>query len=244
MVLNWFSKNTSSGDKKITPDEARRIMAQFEESSSRILRVPEVQPTITFNEAISYFQSDMPSDTTVAKGAIVRKNSSEGTLLGQIFLDANNQLVRRPDGTPYGRQLVARKLERKLNDTFENKELLCVELKSKKYMVDEFQAAIISQLSEWLQDLLKTIEVIPVMTYEDAIQYFVTDRPSDSRIEKGAILRQSHPQGQFLAQMFLDGNHQIVYRSDGKPYGRKLVVKKLDRELQDTFGTKDLIIVE
>ncbi|MBP0041641.1 MAG: hypothetical protein J7545_06665 [Roseofilum sp. SBFL] len=104
--------------------------------------------------------------------------------------------------------------------------------------------AILSQLSEWLQDLRKTQEVIPLLTYEDAIQYFITDRPSDSRIEKGAILRQPHPQGQFLAQMFLDSSNQILYCSDGKPYGRKLVVKTLDRELEDTFGTKDLIIVE
>lgn len=116
--------------------------------------------------------------------------------------------------------------------------------KSQKSSADGFHQAILSQLSEWLQDLRKTQEVMPLLTYEDAIQYFITDRPSDSRIEKGAILRQPHPQGQFLAQMFLDSSNQILYCSDGKPYGRKLVVKKLDQELEDTFGTKDLIIVE
>ena len=244
MILKWFSNNYSERSKQITRHEEKRILAQFKEWMPRILGIPEVQAMITFDEAISYFHSDMPSHSSVTKGVIIRQERPDGQLLGQVFLDTNNQLVCRSDGTPYGRQLVARQLDGRLKATFGNKDLMSVNLKSNKSSGDEFHQAITLQFSDWLKDLLKIKEVVPVMTYEDAIQYFVTDRPSDPRVEKGAILRQSHPKGQFLAQMFLDGNNQILYCSTGKPYGRKLVAKKLDRELQDTFGTKDLIIVE
>lgn len=44
--------------------------------------------------------------------------------------------------------------------------------------------------------------------------------------------------------MFLDSNNEVIDRSDGKPYGRQLVAKKLDTELQDAFDNQDLIIVE
>lgn len=244
MILNWFSKDSSKGSKQITPQEEKRILAQFKEWMPRILGVPEVQVTITFDEAINYFQSDMPSNSRVTKGVIIRQERPEGQLLGQVFLDTNNQLVCRSDGTPYGRQLVSRKLDGKLNRTFGNKDLISVNLKSNKSSVDEFHQAITSQLSDWLKDLLKIREVIPVMTYEDAIQYFITDRPSDPRVKKGALLRQPHPQGQLLAQMFLDSNNEVIDRPDGKPYGRQLVAKKLDPELQDAFDNQDLIIVE
>ena len=244
MILKWFSNNSSERSKQITLHEEKRILAQFKEWMPRILGIPEVQAMITFDEAISYFQSDMPSHSSGTKGVIIRQERPDGQLLGQMFLDTNNQLVCRSDGTPYGRQLVARQLDGRLKATFGNKDLMSVNLKSNKSSVDEFHQAITLQFSDWLKDLLKIKEVLPVMTYEDAMQYFVTDRPSDPRVKKGALLRQPHPQGQLLAQMFLDSNNEVIDRSDGKPYGRQLVAKKLDTELQDAFDNQDLIIVE
>ncbi|QIR36877.1 hypothetical protein HCG51_09075 [Tolypothrix sp. PCC 7910] len=82
------------------------------------------------------------------------------------------------------------------------------------------------------------------MTYESAIQYFVTDHPSDSITKKGAIIRQIHPQGHHLVQVFLNAQNQLILRPDGKLYGRQLVARELDKELSDTFGDQDLIIVE
>ena len=244
MILKWFSNNSSERSKQITLHEEKRILAQFKEWMPRILGIPEVQAMITFDEAISYFQSDMPSHSSGTKGVIIRQERPDGQLLGQMFLDTNNQLVCRSDGTPYGRQLLGEKLDKKLSKNFSEQDLIFVELKSQKSSFAQFHQEIISQISEWLQDFLKMAEVIPIMTYEDAIQYFITSRPSDPRVQKGGILRQPHPQGQLLVQMFLDNNDQIVHRPDGKPYGRYLVAKELDEELQDTFGKQNLIIVE
>jgi len=84
------------------------------------------------------------------------------------------------------------------------------------------------------------------MTYAGVIEYFVTDRPDNKDIVRGAILRQrpSMQEGVRLVQVFLDKDFNLVCGSDGSPYGRKMVVKKLNRELRDAFSDKNLIIVE
>jgi hypothetical protein len=84
------------------------------------------------------------------------------------------------------------------------------------------------------------------LTYTAAIEYFLIDRPNDERIVMGAILRQRplKQDGLRLVQVFLDKDLNLVYGHDGKPYGRKMVVSRLNRELRDAFGGTDLIIVE
>lgn len=98
-----------------------------------------------------------------------------------------------------------------------------------------------------IKDIMNSLvwdeRAIPLFTYADAIDYFVTQRPDDDRIEKGAILRLPHPQGYTLVQVFLDGQNNLIYNY-GKPYGRRLVVRALDRELLSVFGNKELIVVE
>ncbi|HBE16589.1 MAG TPA: hypothetical protein DDW51_02970 [Cyanobacteria bacterium UBA11367] len=102
-----------------------------------------------------------------------------------------------------------------------------------------------SDLLAPLRNLLPSdTEIVPVMKYEDAIRYFVTDRPKDPKIKKGIMLRQRHRQGQQFMQSFLDKDNQLVCQPDGIPYGRSLVVKQFDEELQEAFGDQDLIIVE
>jgi len=109
------------------------------------------------------------------------------------------------------------------------------------------QQSLFETFSEWFKGLLKKPEdlpVVPMMTYDAAMKYFITERPSDPRIQKGGILRQKHPKGYLLALMFLDNNEEFVLRPDQKPYGRQLIAKELDKELMDTFSDKNLILVE
>ena len=101
----------------------------------------------------------------------------------------------------------------------------------------------LSEFIEWLQDLFKMRQVVPIMTYDAAMKYFITDRP-DPKIKKGAILKQKHSQGIHLWQVFLNENNELVLGSDQIPYGRQLVARKMDEELSTTFGKNDLIIVE
>lgn len=244
--FNWFAKSRSQAEDKITAEDVRRILADFNKWSKRIQGIPEVLDVITFDKAISYFQSDLPGNSNVKKGAIIRQYHPEGELLGLLFLDRNNDLVCRPNGTPYGSQLVARKLDQKISDIFGDRELIAIPLKAQEYAGYEFPLPqdIVLEFGEWLRNLVKLPEVIPIITYEDTIKYFITERPNDPKIRKGAILRQPHPQGYHLAQVYLDKNNQVVLSSNGVPYGRQLVTRELDDELLEAFGSKKLIIVE
>ena len=104
--------------------------------------------------------------------------------------------------------------------------------------------SIFSLFVDELKLFLAQEEVKPILTYKEVIQYFITDRPSNPSVKKGAIIRQPHKKGQELIQFFLDSNNEIVYASNKKPYGCKLVAKQLDDELEDNFGNENLIIVE
>lgn len=244
--FNWFANNTSQGERKITSEDVGRIVGEFNKWSPDIQGIPKVLEEITFDEAISYFQSDRPGTPNVKKGAIIRQEHPEGQFLGQVFLDENNNLVCRSNGIPYGRQLVAKELDKKLIDVLGDRELIAIELKAKESGGYQFPLPqdIVLEFGEWLRNLVKIHEVIPIITYEEAIKYFITDRPNDPRIKKGAILRQPHAQGYHLAQVFLDKNNQVVLNPNGDPYGRQLVARELDEELLEVFGTKKLIIVE
>ncbi|MFB2918026.1 hypothetical protein [Aerosakkonema funiforme] len=244
--FNWFGKNTDQGEHKITSEDVRQIVSDFNKWLPRIQGIPEVLEEITFDEAISYFQSDRPGNANVKKGAIIRQEHPEGQLLGQVFLDGNNRLICRTNGTPYGRQLLAKKSDKKLTDFFGDRELIAFELKAQESGGYEFPLPqnIVLEFGEWLRNVVKLPEVIPIITYEDTIKYFITYRPNDPRIRKGAILRETHPQGYHLAQVFLDKNNQVVLSSNGVAYGRQLVARELDDELLEVFGNKKLIIVE
>lgn len=244
--FNWFAKSPSQAEDKITAEDVRRIVADFNKWSTRIQGIPEVLEVITFDEAISYFQTDRPGTPNVKKGAIIRQEHPEGELLGLLFLDRNNDLVCRTNGIPYGSQLVARKLDQKISDIFGDRELIAIPLKAQESGGYELPLPqdIVLEFGEWLRNLVRLPEVTPIITYEETIKYFITERPNDPKIKKGAILRQRHPQGYHLAQVYLDKNNQVVLSSNGAPYGRQLVTRELDEELLEAFGSKKLIIVE
>lgn len=110
--------------------------------------------------------------------------------------------------------------------------------------------AVFNEIQKEITDfLLKNLpelgdEIYPVLKYSDLINYFVEKKPNDTRIVGGAIVRQSHEQGQLIMQVFLDKNNDLVCDPLGKAYGRRLVAKEFDSELQQTFGSQNLIIVK
>jgi len=243
MIFNWLFQDSSGENKTISREEEERIVTQFKKLSHRIFGLPAIQNSITFKEVISYFDSDRPADSRVKQGLIIREAHSEGQLIAQVFLDGNNQLICRPNGTAFGCQLVTKQLDRDLAKLFGDRNLVFVKLKAQSSPESQLDGSAFSKFGDLLRDVLKIPEVIPLITYEDAIKYFVSDRPSDPRVNRGAILRKPHPLGYHIIQMFLDENNELVCDSFGKPYGRQLVARKLDEELQDYFGDKDLILV-
>lgn len=89
----------------------------------------------------------------------------------------------------------------------------------------------------------QTLEVIPLMTYKSAIEYFVTNRPSSIAVKKAVMVKENHPQGYLVSQVFLDEHGEIVCQSNGSAYGRKAIVQRFDEELADAFQGKDMLVI-
>lgn len=88
------------------------------------------------------------------------------------------------------------------------------------------------------------LEEVTELTYEQTVRYFVEQRPDDVTIVKGAVLLQPLRQGRLTVWLYLDANNEMVCREDGTPYGRKLLVRHLDEELEEAFGGTELLILE
>lgn len=85
---------------------------------------------------------------------------------------------------------------------------------------------------------------IPMLTYSAAVKYFVTERPEDSRIEKGAMIIDNSAEKKSIKQVFLDANNNLVCDKNGKPYGRAIIAINIDEELKDILNGQNLIIFE
>lgn len=119
--------------------------------------------------------------------------------------------------------------------------------KERHISIDDLMKAqeTVRELGGWLKKVLPfSPQTVSNLSYEMAISYFIQDRPTDERVVKGAMLLQDHPQGKLLTQLFLDKNNDLVCDQTGKPYGRRLIVENLDNELRETFGDKDIVVVE
>src|SRR6478609_1887330 len=82
-------------------------------------------------------------------------------------------------------------------------------------------AGMLSETLDWLTRLFAdiTLNPRPAVTerfgLEDAIQYFVQKHPGDPSIVAGAVLRQSHPGGHLIFQVFLDHDERICLDDQG-----------------------------
>lgn len=105
-----------------------------------------------------------------------------------------------------------------------------------------------NDFSNFMQGQLQKFPLEPetflVMSYEEAIRYFVVNRSLDPKIAKGAMLRYQYLKGYLFVQVFLDSNSHLICQPDGAPYGRKVLVETFDNELVETFADKDLVILE
>ena len=81
------------------------------------------------------------------------------------------------------------------------------------------------------------------LTYKEVIKYFVEERPSDPRVDKGAFVVERHAKGIMTIWTFLDSNNQPVTSDKGKPYYRKLKVTHFDKELEEMLDGQSLLIV-
>ena len=124
---------------------------------------------------------------------------------------------------------------------------------AKKQIVknNNFSSSVTNMLNSafrWFDICLKNLPLEPTyqqLTYKSVIAYFIEQTPSDPKVSKGAMLRQSNPRGELtIIQIFLDEQNELICQSNGKPYGRRLVVQEMDEEVTNCFGKEDIIIFE
>ena len=108
------------------------------------------------------------------------------------------------------------------------------------------QTQLKDMITQWLDGYLPKVEpeVVEILNYSEVIDYFVKDKPTNLRIVKGAILRASHPAGELITQVYLDEDNHLVDEEKKQVCGRRLIAKKLDKELEYAFAGKSMIIVE
>ena len=72
--------------------------------------------TLTLASAISYFTGQRPADPRVRASALLSAAHPRGHLVFQVFLDEADRVCADASGTPYGRQVIARRLDGELLD--------------------------------------------------------------------------------------------------------------------------------
>jgi hypothetical protein len=80
--------------------------------------------TLTLAGAISYFTGQRPADPRVRANALLSAAHPRGYLVFQVFLDEADRVCADASGTPYGRQVIARRLDGELLDYLGGGDLL------------------------------------------------------------------------------------------------------------------------
>jgi hypothetical protein len=100
-----------------------------------------------------------------------------------------------------------------------------------------------AEIAEQLaREFLPEPQIYQILTYQESIAYFVENRPPNAC--KGVMLKEKTADGYIFTQFFLNQTNQFVTRPSGGIYGRRLPVIRFDRELEDCFGDKEMVIVE
>ncbi|SKB14467.1 conserved hypothetical protein [Planktothrix sp. PCC 11201] len=141
-LFNWLANKTSDRKGKITDEDIQRIVGEFNKSLLPEGN-PEVLDEISFDQVISYFKSDRPKNVNAKQTAIIRQDHPEGKTLTQIFLDENNNLIYLPNEFPSGRQVIVKKLDKKLSDFFGPQDFVLVDSKKQSTLSTVFKTVTI-----------------------------------------------------------------------------------------------------
>jgi hypothetical protein len=85
-------------------------------------------------------------------------------------------------------------------------------------------------------------DALDVLTLREVTTYFAGQRPGDPRVRAGALLAAPDPGGRQVFQVFLDAADRLCADASGAPYGRRILVRRLDDDLLDYLGGGNLLI--
>ena len=96
------------------PGLSGQLIAAFAEPPGRPR--PAAVDTLTLREVTTYFAGQRPGDPRVKAGALLSVPDPDGRQVFQVFLDAADRLCADASGVPYGRRVIARRLDDDLLD--------------------------------------------------------------------------------------------------------------------------------
>ena len=97
-----------------------------------------------------------------------------------------------------------------------------------------------------MEQTLSPGEYVRELTYAEAMKYFKTDVPRHQKATQGVIMRKATSRKIHVIQVFLDANDEVIpqVNNDKLPYGRQLFAERLDQELDEAFGSANVILVK
>lgn len=102
------------------PGYVQAVLAQladvFDQAVDPPRRRSQTVDTLTLGDVAGYFAAEHPGDPRIASGALLWAEHPKGRQVFQVFLDDADRVCRDPSGTPYGRRVVARRLDDELTD--------------------------------------------------------------------------------------------------------------------------------
>ncbi len=102
-----------------------QLTAVFDQALDLPGRRSHAVDTLTFGDVAGYFSGERPDDPRIKAGALLMSaGPSPERVIFQVFLDEADQVCGDASGTPYGRRILARRLDPELADYFGGSDLL------------------------------------------------------------------------------------------------------------------------
>lgn len=86
--------------------------------------------------------------------------------------------------------------------------------------------------------------IYEIYTYENAVQFFTIERPSDKRVKKLLVKNNLSSKGHLITLMFLDVNDKAIRNNENIIMGRQLIALNIDNELLEMIGSKKGLVIE
>lgn len=93
-------------------------------------------------------------------------------------------------------------------------------------------------------DIPVDVEEVAELTFREVVTWITKNHPKDDRVVKAAVLREVGRRGMKVTTVFLDKDGKIVRDENDIPFGRAQRVRDLEKELDDFFGKRDMVLFE
>jgi hypothetical protein len=128
-----FFGSTRSADERgnrplADPRYVQAVLGQLTAVFDQALELPRRRSAevhmLTFGDVAGYFADERPDDPRIKAGALLSAGHPRGRVVYQVFLDEADRVCGDASGTPYGRRVIAGRLDDELNDYLGGGDLL------------------------------------------------------------------------------------------------------------------------